>query len=602
MKIQSAKAIIGFFMFMVIISVYFACADNPTDMGIVFQQRTAEKLEELQPDELAQYISGVDGEVVVQQTANTISVYEILKAIALADSGGFTYTENISIVSSDGVKISANVFSPKNMGAGPFPAVVFINSWGMDEYEYQLPASALAKKGYVALSYSARGFGKSGGVTNFGGPKDTADMTAVLDYLGSHFPVDRTNIAVAGISYGGMCSLLALPRHSRIKTAACLSGPSDFARGMFNQDAVNAFCITMIGMGGATQLAVDPDFTAMLADLKNYTNISAFRSWAVSISPSSFIGQVNASGKPVYISHNFSDEMFISNSNIDFYARLTVPKKLDLNQGIHASAEAGGLLGASNYVWNNVFRWFDYHLKGIQNGIMSEAPVTMEKKFDSGRDNFEAWPSVRVKNNVFYLHPRKSDMDYDGEIKTSAYSNSTLFNPGGKITNSITHLSSFADTIATTGIPLVSQILESFVDLPLKVLVDFINPVKAIVYKSERFDKCLKIRGVAKLHLNVSFSGGKGLLVAYLYDVNEYGSGTLLTHGVYGVYDKTAGQITAIDMELSATAYDLPAGHRLAIVIDTVDPLYGQPADGSYDVNFRYANNLQSIFEIPGEN
>ncbi len=598
MKIKSAKAILSFFILMMIMA-FFSCADNPTESGTVFQQQTAEELEGLQPDELAQYISGLDGEGVVQQTAKTISVYEILKAIALVNSGDFTYAENISIVSSDGVKISANVFSPKNMGAGPFPAVVFINSWGMDEYEYQLPAAALARKGYVALSYSARGFGKSGGVTNFGGPKDTADMTAVLDYLESHFPVDRNNIAVAGISYGGMCSLLFLPRHSRIKTAVCMSGPSDFGRGLFNQDAVNAFCIAMIGMGGATQLSVDPVFTAMLENLKNYTDIPAFRSWAASISAASFIDQLNALGKPVYISHNFSDEMFISNSNMDFYARLTVPKKMDLNQGIHASAEAGGVLGASNYVWNNVFRWFDYHLKGIQNGIMDEAPVTMEKKFDSGRDSFEAWPSARVNNNIFYLHPRKSALDYDGEIKTSAYYNFTIFNPLGNITNSITHLPSFADSIATTGIPLVAQLIESFIDLPVKVLVDFINPVKAIVYKSDRFDKGMKIRGVAKLHLNVAFSGGRGLLVAYLYDVNEYGTGSLLTHGVYGAYDKTAGQTAAVDMELSATAYDLPAGHRLAIVIDTADPLYGQPVDGSYDVKFNHGNTLQSRLEIP---
>ena len=30
----------------------------------------------------------------------------------------------------------------------------------------------------------------------------------------------------------------------------------------------------------------------------------------------------------------------------------------------------------------------------------------------------------------------------------------------------------------------------------------------------------------------------------------------------------------SLDVDLTATAYDLPAGHSLTLVVDTVDPLY----------------------------
>ncbi len=596
MKIKSLKALFILLSVLAIFSSFCLCSNNLNDTED--RQAAVEELESLPPEELAEYIAEVDGEETVQQTATPVSVYEILKVAALIGPGEFTYTENISIISADGVKISANVYAPKNMGPGPFPAVVFINSWGMDEYEYQVPAATLATKGYVALSYSARGFGKSGGTVNFGGAGDTADMVAVLDYLESHFPVEQGNIAAAGISYGGMSALLALAKHDRIRTVACMSAPADFARGLFDQDATRSFWIDILAMGGSSQ-TVDPTFTALMADLKLYKNIPAFRAWAAAISPASFISQINAAGKPVYLSHNFSDGMFIVNANIDFFTKLTVPRKLDLNQGIHASAEAGGVLGAGNYVWNNVYRWLDYHLKGTRNGIMEEPPVTMERKFDTGRDSFEAWPSARVRNSVFYLHPRKSILDYDGEIKTSRHYLSTLFNPSGNITNMISHLSLLPDTIATTGIPAVAQLLESHIDLPLKILVDLLSPIKAIVFRSDAFANGLKIRGVPKLRLNVSFSGGKGLLVAYLYDVDGLGVGTLLTHGVFGSYNRAAGQTYAIDVEFAATAYNLPAGHRLAVVIDTADPLYGQPVSGAYDVNFKFSNSLQSSFTVP---
>ena len=66
---------------------------------------------------------------------------------------------------------------------------------------------------------------------------------------------------------------------------------------------------------------------------------------------------------------------------LDYFAQLTVPKRLDLNNGIHATAEIGGLLGLSNFVWDNTHDWFDHWLKGEANGIMDGPAVTMKKKF-----------------------------------------------------------------------------------------------------------------------------------------------------------------------------------------------------------------------------
>ena len=131
MKIKSLKALFILLSVLAIFSSFCLCSNNLNDTED--RQAAVEELESLPPEELAEYIAEVDGEETVQQTATPVSVYEILKVAALIGPGEFTYTENISIISADGVKISANVYAPKNMGPGPFPAVVFINSWGMDE-------------------------------------------------------------------------------------------------------------------------------------------------------------------------------------------------------------------------------------------------------------------------------------------------------------------------------------------------------------------------------------------------------------------------------------------------------------------------------------
>ncbi len=50
--------------------------------------------------------------------------------------------------------------------------------------------------------------------------------------------------------------------------------------------------------------------------------------------------------------------------------------------------------------------------------------------------------------------------------------------------------------------------------------------------------------------------------------------GKLVSHAPYTFHDRTPGQPFGVDLELFSTAYDVPEGHRLALVIDTVDPLY----------------------------
>ena len=139
--------------------------------------------------------------------------------------GSFSYDEFISFNSADGTTIEGNLFLPStNDPNAKFPAIVFINSWSLEEHEYIVQAAKFAKKGYIVLSYSTRGFGKSGGQINVAGPKDMQDLSAALDFLEANTAVDVNNIGAAGISYGAGISLLGLATESRIKTAVPMSG------------------------------------------------------------------------------------------------------------------------------------------------------------------------------------------------------------------------------------------------------------------------------------------------------------------------------------------------------------------------------------------
>ncbi len=131
-------------------------------------------------------------------------------------SDDYTTDDDINITAFDGVNLTANIFVPTSLD-GLAPAIIFINSWGLNEYEYLQQAHDLAKKGYIVLSYTTRGFGESGGEINTAGPKDISDYSTVIDYLLANYPVNPQAIGTAGISYGSGISLLGAAQDSRVK-------------------------------------------------------------------------------------------------------------------------------------------------------------------------------------------------------------------------------------------------------------------------------------------------------------------------------------------------------------------------------------------------
>lgn len=67
--------------------------------------------------------------------------------------------------------------------------------------------------------------------------------------------------------------------------------------------------------------------------------------------------------------------------------------------------------------------------------------------------------------------------------------------------------------------------------------------------------------------------GPSGALFAYRYGMGPPGLGKVVGHAPYTFHDKALGQPSGVDLELLSTAYDVPAGHRPAVVAGTVGPL-----------------------------
>jgi predicted acyl esterase len=502
--------------------------------------------------------------------------------------GGTYFDDEVTFSSPDGTEINGNIFIPVTGDpAERFPAVIFVNSWALEEHEYTVQAIELAQEGYVVLSYSARGWGRSEGVVTVAGPEDMQDLSAGVDWLLAHAPVDAANIGISGISYGAGISLLGLAHEPRIKTAVAMSGWGSLARSIYGGESPSLAWGEILLGSGYLLGRMSPTIPDLFSDLLSNSNIPDALAWADERSPLSYVDDINARGAPVYISNNLSDELFTSNSSIDMFAQLTGPKRLDLNQGIHASAEAPGLAGLRNYTWDNVHDWLDYWLKGIDTGIMDRPPLTMEVMSTHEHVGYEAWPSAGVATMSLYLGPRAYRLSGKGTLETVpntwSYKETIL---------------SGVDSGVTTGVPVLSPLLRSHVDIPVTVWTPGVLRANAIVYETAPLASSLRLRGVPTLDIWVAPSRPQAQLVAYLYDEDATGTARLITYGVKSLHDATPGQEIRVPIEIAATAYDVPAGHRIAIALDTYDPLYAVPTLSLYDVSVRYSGTKQSVLRL----
>ncbi|AFV00790.1 CocE/NonD family hydrolase [Simiduia agarivorans] len=509
--------------------------------------------------------------------------------VPLPANPDYHYDDSLLVQSPDGTAIAANVFTPSATApAAGYPAIIFVNSWVLDEHEYLVQAAKLARKGYVVLSYSARGWGCSGGEVSVLSDGDMLDLTAVVDYLAARGDVDMANIGISGISYGSGISLKGLALEPRIKTAVAMSSWGNLGEALYGNETPRLFWGSFLTLSGLITANLSDEVPNNYADLLAHRNIEQVLAWANHRSPMTFINLINERRAPVYIANNFGDNLFQPNNILAFFAALTGPKRMDLNQGTHASAEGFGLIGLENETWDNTLDWFDYWLKGEATGIMQKPVVNLRTDLQYAAEGYSQWPPAQSSERTFYLGRR--GLIGQGSLRDSPYK------PWWPNSDSIL---SGIDSGASTGIPAVSALLDGHTGIPVLWPLGLTNRVNGIVFQTERQLWPMKIRGNPRLSLELTPSYSRMQLVAYLYDVDAWGMGKLITHAPVTLHSAKAGKRQTVEFELVATAYDLPAGHKLAVALDTFDLLYAVPTLVPYSVTFNYSSAYQSTLVVP---
>ena len=173
-------------------------------------------------------------------------------ALAATDDGAVAVTdERVAVPTGPGepgtVELDTALYVPASATARtPAPAVLVAHGFGGDKQSVDQDARELADRGYVVQTWTARGFGTSGGTIGLNDPdREVADASRLLDRLAQRPEVQRDGegdprAGVTGGSYGGGLALLLAGHDDRVDAIAPVITWNDLGQSLFPNSAVPA--------------------------------------------------------------------------------------------------------------------------------------------------------------------------------------------------------------------------------------------------------------------------------------------------------------------------------------------------------------------------
>ncbi|MFF1480203.1 CocE/NonD family hydrolase [Streptomyces sp. NPDC058301] len=470
-------------------------------------------------------------------------------------------------------------------GARERPAVIMPSPWtSLGWLVYVAQATRFAATGYNVLVYSARGFGASGGEVEVAGPLDVEDAGKAIDFLTDRVGAAPTALGFLGDSYGSGISQLIAARDERVHAVAALSTWGDVGEAFYENSTRHVAAVaTLLSAAGDARLSerTRRAFDDLLAD----RNIEETLEWAAERSPLTYVDALNRRSVPVFFAHAWHETLFPANQTLRMFQALTGHKRIDLSIGDHSGPEMTGMLGLPNRIWEDAHRFFAHHLKGVDNGVGAQDQVVSQVMWGKALESRPTWDAVTGSTERLYL--TGSAVDGDGALADKPDSGWSV------------RIQTGADTPATVADAIVTAGYAEMAGNPKVYAVNEIDRADAGVWASQPMAVTTKLRGIPRLHLAYTPSAHHSTLIAHLFDVSPDGAARIVTHAPFTHLGKEPGQRVRAEIALQATGYDVPAGHRLLLVIDARDPFYGDANQPRATIDIAADDEDPSYLDIP---
>jgi predicted acyl esterase len=453
----------------------------------------------------------------------------------------------------DGVELAAEVLTPRNVAKPPL--IVIPGSFGTQGSAKTLHqvSAHFARLGYEVVAYGQRGFGGSTGKVDFAGPATQRDARAVITWSLQHTHANPNRVAMLGMSYGAGISLLTAAHDPRVRAVAALSTWTNFADSYLDVGTPHTLPLKTVLGGPSKSSMYDPTLKHLQNVMLNHpTDLgAALHQMSHVRSPDSYIKQLNKNNPAIMIANGFQDSYFNPSQLISFMDRLKTPKRLELAPGDHGGPERGSLTGLPNEVIDDAQAWFGHYLRGADNGINKEEPIVVRDSRTGELTPLRNWPDLTRKDRVL--------LDKPG-VDTGATPTNTW----------ISTITTGKDSGADAG-PI--QLVAASSYKPATIKLNTIPQTAAFTWTSPTLANGLNLLGTPSLTINLAATSRTVTLFLYLYDVAPDGTGTLIDQQPYTT-SGLSSQAVSRTIPMQPMAWNLPAGDRLSLIIDTVDPRY----------------------------
>ncbi|MEV7639052.1 alpha/beta fold hydrolase [Streptomyces rubiginosohelvolus] len=484
---------------------------------------------------------------------------------AVADDGSPAVQREDRILRMDGVPIDTSYFHAK--GSGKRPAVLIGHGFGGSKNDVRAQAEKLAADGYAVLTWSARGFGKSGGKISLNDPDhEVKDVSRLIDWLAERPEVELDGkgdprVGLTGASYGGAVSLLAAGHDERVDAIAPVItywnlADALFPDGVFKKLWAGIFITT----GGGCER-----FEKQLCEMYERVAVSGKPdAEAVKLlterSPSAVADRIKV---PSLLLQGQSDSLFPLGQADAMQKAISAngaPVSVDWISGGHDGGDS-----ETGRVEGRVGDWFDRYLKedtGTATGPAFRVTRT------GGVDSTDGAALLRGASGDTYpgLRSGGRDIALGGGTKT-------FRNPAGSAPPAI------------SAVPGVGGGLAQLSSLGVGLSLDF--PGQFGRFESKPLDTSVRVTGTPTVTVNVKADGDRdAVLFGKVYDVSPDGRQQVLPHQLVAPYRITPDQQgKPIELALPAVDHEFDAGHRMRLVFSATDLGYASPAEpATYDV------------------
>jgi len=336
--------------------------------------------------------------------------------------------------------------------------------------------------------------------------------------------------------------------------------------------------------GGASALAAAAS-SAKNAPFRDFVDSNGRNVWIEQQALWPLIDDLNNANVPFYLINGWYD--LYARDNFMIYENLDAPKKLLVRPTDHSGIQADAKdvdIGAEAH------RWFDYWLKGIENGIMDEPPIHYYLQGAEEYKTSDVWPLETQEMTPYYFGPSETTQ------KLSV-------NNGGLILSAPTDSqgsdSYTVDYTTTTGTkPHWTAVAYSQKYPNMKQ-----HDAKSLTYTTPPLETATKVVGHPVIHLWLSTEVSDLDAFAYLEEVDGRGNSVYVTQGNLRASHRTPGEVPFDNFGLPW--YDhfendllpIPAGEPVELVFDLLPTAYEFSEGKSIRITIAFAD--EGNFDTP---